>query len=217
MSEAAEADATPEAGDAQAVDFSPVNDRVNQLATDLNGRLDAFEALLRPDEPDPEPDDPWAALLGDDEEPEPQGPQYDPQQLQQIVNQAIEQGIEQRIGPLHEQLTQMQTQQDLKGLLEQYPDLQDQQVRAETGQEALQLAEEILGPEHAHLLTNNARFIAKVHEARAGRGRAAGEVPASGDTTQLEGGGGAAPGGVEQPNIVQQVVAARRSLPKGFR
>ena len=216
MSEAAEAGATPEAGEAQAIDFSPVEDRVNQLATDLGSRLDGLEGLLRPQEPEAEETDPWAALLGE-EEPEPQTPQMDPQALQQAVNAAIQQGIEQHVGPLHDQVAQMRTEQDLNGLYEKYPDLKDPDTRQRTGQAARELAERIVGPENASLLTNSAEFIANVHEALAGRERAAGEVPATGDTAQLEGGGGAAPGGVEQPNIIQQVIAARKHGPKGFR
>jgi hypothetical protein len=216
MSEAAEAQGT-EAAESPAVDTSAITDRVEQLASQFGTMQQLIESRLpEPSQPEPEEDpDPWAALLGE-EDPEPQGPEFDPRQLQQIVNQAIEQGIEQRVGPLQDQLSQLTTQQNLDGLYQKYPDLKDPETRQATGQAARELAERIVGPEHASVLTNSPEFIANVHEARVGRQHAAGEVPATGDTTQLEGGGGAAPGTGEQPNIVQQVMQARRSLPKGF-
>jgi hypothetical protein len=216
MSEAAEAQGT-EAAESPAVDTSAITDRVEQLASQFGTMQQLIESRLpEPSQPEPEEDpDPWAALLGE-EDPEPQGPEFDPRQLQQIVNQAIEQGIEQRVGPLQDQLSQLTTQQNLDGLYQKYPDLKDPETRQATGQAARELAERIVGPEHASVLTNSPEFIANVHEALVGRQHAAGEVPATGDTTQLEGGGGAAPGTGEQPNIVQQVMQARRSLPKGF-
>jgi hypothetical protein len=217
MSEAAEAQGTETAEETPAVDTSAITDRVEQLASQFGTKQQLIESRLpEPSQPEPEEDpDPWAALLGE-EDPEPQGPEFDPRQLQQIVNQAIEQGIEQRVGPLQDQLSQLTTQQNLDGLYQKYPDLKDPETRQATGQAARELAERIVGPEHASVLTNSPEFIANVHEALAGRQHAAGEVPATGDTTQLEGGGGAAPGTGEQPNIVQQVMQARRSLPKGF-
>jgi hypothetical protein len=217
MSEAAEAQGTETAEETPAVDTSAITDRVEQLASQFGTMQQLIESRLpEPSQPEPEEDpDPWAALLGE-EDPEPQGPEFDPRQLQQIVNQAIEQGIEQRVGPLQDQLSQLTTQQNLDGLYQKYPDLKDPETRQATGQAARELAERIVGPEHASVLTNSPEFIANVHEARVGRQHAAGEVPATGDTTQLEGGGGAAPGTGEQPNIVQQVMQARRSLPKGF-
>jgi hypothetical protein len=217
MSEAAEAQGTETAEETPAVDTSAITDRVEQLASQFGTMQQLIESRLpEPSQPEPEEDlGPWAALLGE-EEPEPQGPEFDPRQLQQIVNQAIEQGIEQRVGPLQDQLSQLTTQQNLDGLYQKYPDLKDPETRQATGQAARELAERIVGPEHASVLTNSPEFIANVHEALVGRQHAAGEVPATGDTTQLEGGGGAAPGTGEQPNIVQQVMQARRSLPKGF-
>jgi hypothetical protein len=218
MSEAAEAQGSTEAAEeTPGVDTSAITDRVEQLASQFGTMQQLIESRLpEPSQPEPEEDpDPWAALLGE-EDPEPQGPEFDPRQLQQIVNQAIEQGIEQRVGPLQDQLSQLTTQQNLDGLYQKYPDLKDPETRQATGQAARELAERIVGPEHASVLTNSPEFIANVHEALVGRQHAAGEVPATGDTTQLEGGGGAAPGTGEQPNIVQQVMQARRSLPKGF-
>jgi hypothetical protein len=218
MSDAAEAQGT-ETAESPAVDTSAITDRVEQLASEFGGFRQLIESRLpEPSAPEAEEEpDPWAALLGEEEEePEPQGPQYDPRQLQQVMQQAIEQGIEQRVGPLHDMVSQLTTQQNLNDLYTRFPDMKDPEVSKATGQAARQLAEQIVGPEHAHVLTNNPEFIANVHMARAGQERAAGEVPATGDTTQLEGGGGAAPGSVEQPNIVQQVMQARRALPKGF-
>jgi hypothetical protein len=217
MSEAAEAQGTETAEETPAVDTSAITDRVEQLASQFGTMQQLIESRLpEPSQPEPEEDlGPWAALLGE-EEPEPQGPEFDPRQLQQIVNQAIEQGIEQRVGPLQDQLSQLTTQQNLDGLYQKYPDLKDPETRQATGQAARELAEPIVGPEHASVLTNSPEFIANVHEALVGRQHAAGEVPATGDTTQLEGGGGAAPGTGEQPNIVQQVMQARRTLPRGF-
>lgn len=215
MSEAAEAQGTPEAGETEGVDTSAISDRVDQLA----GQFGQFQQLIEsrlpePSAPEPEEEpDVWAPFFSDEEtEPEPQGPAFDPAALQQ----AVEAAIAQRLGPVQDQLTQLRTNHDLNALYERYPDLKEPETRQRTGQAARELAESIVGPEHASVLTNSPEFIANVHEALVGRERAAGEVPATGDTTQLEGGGGAAPGSVEQPNIVQQVMQARRGLPKGF-
>lgn len=222
MAEASEAQGTPEAGETQADDpYGPVADRVSQL---VNDRIGAFEEnilgrLPSNEEPEPEPDDPWAGLLGDpDPEPEPAG--LDPQMLQQAVTQAIEQGIEQRLGPIHSTLDQLRSSHDLGLLYEQHPDLKDPEVKQATGQAVQEMAaklEQRYGPEAGQLFANDPDFIALVHRARVGSQNAAAEVAATGDATQLEGGGGASPGGLEQPNIVQQVMDARRSLPKGFR
>lgn len=220
MAEASEAQGAPEAGETPEVDYSPVVDRVGQLVNDRLGQFqqDILSRLPSNEEPEPEPDDPWAGLLGEpDPEPEPAG--LDPQALQHAVQQAIEQGIEQRLGPVYEQIDTLRTTHDLGLLYEQHPDLKDPEVRKATGEAVQQLAagiEQRYGAEVAQALANDPDIIATVHRSLAGAQNAAAEVAATGGAAQLEGGGGASPN-VEQPNIVQQVMDARRSLPKGFR
>lgn len=217
MSETAPDSGTPTEGATEttttAPDFSPVYDRVDQLAGDLSTlREDILGRLPEPEQPQAE--DPWAALLGETEDPEPA-----PQLNIDALRQAFRSELEQELSVRDAEIAHLRTTHDLQSLLEQHPDLKDPEVRKATGEAARATAEQIsqqYGPEFAAALTNNPGFIALVHQAQAGQRAAAAEVAATGDPTQLEGGGGAAPGQTEQPNIVQRVMQQRRQVPKGF-
>jgi hypothetical protein len=223
MSDATAAEGTPEAGapEAQSPDLSPVFDRVDQLAGELGTlREDILGRLPEPAAPE-QPADPWSQWLDEPEAAEePEQPQLDMAALREAIRADVRAEMEQTYGPLAETVDDLRANHDLSRLYEQHPDLKDPEVKKRTGEAVGQIADRYAqryGPEFAAVLRNDPEFIATVHQSLAGQASAAAEVAASGDPTQLEGGGGAAPGGVEQPNIVQQVMQARRGLPKGFR
>lgn len=207
-----QAGAPVEAGEANtsSVDFSPVLSRVEELASGLGDMRAQFEQHFS--QPEAEPEDPWAALYGDEPEPEPE-----PSLNIDALRQALQAEVQGALGPLSQQLAQLQTQNDLARLQQDFPELQDPEIRAATGQQARSLAEQIAGPENAGLLTNNREFIALVRKAMVADQHAASEVPAGDAPNPLEA-GGAIPAGQQQdePSIAQQVLAGRKNLPRGL-
>lgn len=218
MSDATQADTGAQEGGSEATDTNPVLDRVEQLAGDLGSLGESVQSILgRLPEPqaeaEQETDDPWSHLFDEPEQEAEQAPALNVEALRQAFRAELEQELSVR----DQEIAHLRTTHDLQSLLEKHPDLKDPEVRRETGTRAREIAEQMFGAEHASVLTNNPDFIALVHQAQAGQRAAAAEVAADSDTTQLEGGGGVAPGGVEQPSIVARVMQNRRSIPKGFR
>lgn len=217
--EAPDSAAAPEAGAAETsqIDFSPVLDRFEELAGQVGGLNDRFTEHFQPQQ-EPEERDPWADLYGEPEEPEPeQAPALNVDALREALNSQVSQAV----GPLQQQLAQMQAANDLASLRTDFPELADPAVAKATGEYARQMAEGILASqgydrELASVLTNSKDFISLAHRAMAAERNAAGEVPAGGEQHQLEPGGSVPAGQEEQPSIVAQVMASRRSLPRGL-
>lgn len=192
------------------VDLSPVLSRVEELASGLGDMRSQFEQHFA--QPEAEPEDPWSALYG---EPEPE-PEPESALNVDALRQALQSEVQSAVSPLMDQLAQLQSQNDLARLRQEFPELADPEVAKETGLAARTLAEQIVGAESAGVLTNNAGFISLVRKAMVADQHAASEVPAGGDPNTLES-GGAVPGGQqEQTSIAQQVLANRKSLPKGL-
>lgn len=194
---------------APSVDFSPIESRMNELASGLGDMRSMFEQHFQPQQEEPE--DPWASLYGEEPEPDPE-----PALNVDALRQALQAEVQQSLGPLHEQLAALQSQNDMARLTQDFPELNDPEIRKETGQAARALAEQIAGAESAHVLTSNREFISLVRKAMVADQHAASEVPAGGDPNTLESGGGLPGGQQDEPSIVQQVLANRRSLPKGL-
>lgn len=212
------------------VDFSPVLDRMSELASgigDMRTRLDSFDQRIPAPEAPAEPD-PWQALYGEPQaEFDPnawaqqQAPQFDPAQLQSIVEQRIQAGITDATQPLMSQLAQMQLQRDTEALYQQIPQLAPKPENAEIRQQTHQrVAESIahLPREMQQALGNDPRYIATVFKAAEAEKLAAGQAPATSAVPSTESAGGALPGGNgEQQNIAQQIFANRgQAMPSGF-
>lgn len=202
--------------------YAPVLDRVNELATNLDGRFAALEQRIPAPEPEAEPD-PWAALFPEQEEQFQQEPQgLDPQALQSAFQQALEQAN----APLREQMQQMQQERQeeqwahqRERLYQTYPHLKDPQVAQETTQNFNAfLMQSGATPEHAQWMSNNPQFIGMFIEAAEAKKLAQGQAPASDAVPSLEAAGGAVPGGNgEPPSYVNQAMNGAWSLPKGLR
>lgn len=191
------------------IDFSPVLSRVDELASGLGSLRDEFSQHFQ--QPESEPDDPWASLYG---EPEPE-PEPEPALNVDALRQALQSEVQGALGPLADQLAQLQSQNDLARLRQEFPELQDPEVAKETGLHARTLAEQIVGADNVSVLTNNPGFISLVRKAMVADQHAASEVPAGGPQS-LESGGAIPAGQQDEQSIVQQVMANRRVLPKGL-
>jgi hypothetical protein len=201
--EAAETTTSP------SIDFSPVLSRVEELAGSVNNIQEQFSRFNQPEEAEPE--DPWASLYGEEPDPEPE-PALNIDALRGALGQEM-QGL---LAPLQQELSELRTSRDLAQLKQEFPELSDPDVAKATGQQARALAESIAG-DNAGLLTSNPAFIGLVRKAMVADQNAAGEVPAGGDATTLEAGGAVLAGQQEdQPSIARQVLANRRSLPRGL-
>jgi hypothetical protein len=192
------------------VDFSPVLDRVGQLADQVGSLSERFESFGQPQQPEQQEEDPWASVWGDDPEPEPQQPAFDPA----AVQAAIQAEIQRSVSPYAEQVQQLRTQQDLKQLYEDHPQLNDQAYRQDVSNEVTARAQEI-GVDPSMLLNNRA-FVDLTIKAMEGAKLAAQQQP-PGAVAELEAGGGANPGGANpDTNIAQEIVSARTTLPSAF-
>lgn len=213
-----EAPSTPE--------WAPVLDRVNELATGLEGLSTNFQQFAQANAPEPEAEpDPWASLFGAAEEVDPaaqalqqqQAPAVDPAALKAAMDQAIQQAN----APLQAQIAQFQLQQATERLYQQIPQLADTPenaaTRAATGQRVAQSLA-AYPPHIQQALSNDPNYIATIFKAAEAEKLAAGQAPASGQVPTLEAAGGAHPGGNgEQPSPIQQAHEGRRQLPAAFR
>jgi hypothetical protein len=132
-------------------------------------------------------------------------PQQFSQQLAQTISQAAEQIADQRIGPVKEQLTDMQRQQDVAALVGEFPEMAEEETAQQVLGAAAQLAQSMGHPE----LAEDPKFWRVVYMAGRAADAAAeeqGDIPAPG---QLESGAGATPGG-GGGDLGDQIVGARR-------
>lgn len=132
-------------------------------------------------------------------------PQQFSQQLAQTISQAAEQIADKRVGPVEQQLTEMQHQNAVTALVGEFPEMAEEETAQQVLGAASQLAQSMGQPE----LANKPQFWRVVYMA----GRAAdaaqeeqGNVPAP---VGLESGAGATPGG-GGGDLGDQIVGARR-------
>lgn len=209
-------------------DFSPVLDRVNELATGLEGLQSSFQQFAQANQPEPEPEpDIWDQLWSDpNAEPEPQAqPQLNQQALQAAINQAIQSAN----APLQQQLQQLQMERATQQLYQQIPQLQEvpethpdyaaHKAARESTAQAVQQALQQYPPEVAQILSNDPHYIATIFKAAEAEKLAQGQAPAGEQVPSLEAAGGAHPGGNGGPsNPVEQIFANRdQEMPSGFR
>jgi hypothetical protein len=183
------------------------NEAIAQMAQQLQGLSDGQEQMRQYLEgigqpaPEEQPQPPPAADLSFLDE---QSPNYDPQQaaerLTQVMREqagvATQQQLEQVLGPLQEQVSDMQRAQEADALVAEFPELGQAETAQAVVNAAGQYAELMGQPE----LAANTQFIRVTYLA----GRAAqlaqeqqGAAGAPGAAT-LEGAGGASPGGAGQ-------------------
>lgn len=213
---------TPDTSSAEATPaaepWAPVMDRVGELASTVGELQSNFQGFLQAQMPEPEPEpDPWASLFPDQAEPEyapePQG--LDPQALQAAFQQALQQAN----APLQAQIQQMQWERDRNQLLQDFPQLADPHVAAQTEQAFNAFLQQSGAPPHVQQwLVNSPHAIGQFFKAAEAEKLAQGQAPASEQVPQLEAAGGAVPGGNgEQPNYIQAAHNGAWSLPPGLR
>ena len=187
-------------------DLGPVIDRVDQIGE----RLGSFEERFasRFEEPEAEQQDTGFeefdadGLLDDGGDMDPQAAQ---QLLGKIVDQRTGKAVQEAVGPLMQQIQDMQIGLDADALAQRYPELSKQEVAEPVVQAARQLAEQMGQPE----LARSPQFIEVIYKAQMADKYAAGEVPV-GDEQEfdLESAAGSGPQGVEA-NIAERIVKAR--------
>lgn len=208
---ATETSAAPET--TSAPEWAPVLDRVNELASTMDQRFQA----LTPQEPEAEPDDPWAGLFDQaDPEPEPVQQALDPAALQSAFQTALQQAN----APLMAQVQEMQNERAREQLYAEIPQLKDPAVAQDTIDRMISHFQASGAPrEHVAWALNNPREIGIHFKAAEAEKLAQGQAPAGGQVPSLEAAGGAHPGGDgRQLNIAEQAYANRPApMPKGFR
>lgn len=199
-----EAEAAPQ--QEQGLDLTPLLERMDGIG----GRLDSFEerfadrfADQQPEQQDDSYDDfDVDGMLDSEGDMDPQAAR---QLLSQIVDQRTSKAVQEAVGPLMNQLQDMQIGLDADALAQRYPELSKPEVAEPVVQAARQLAEQMDQPE----LARSPQFIEVVYKSQMADKYAAGEVPV-GDEQQfdLESAAGSGPQGVES-NIAERIVAAR--------
>jgi hypothetical protein len=159
----------------------------------------------------PQQDDPFGELdLGilDPDVAAGMDPQQFSQQLSQTISQAAEQiadrQVEQRVGPVEQQLAEMQRQQDVASLVGEFPEIAEEDTAKQVLQAAGQLAEQMGQPE----LGQNPKFWRVVYMAGRAADAAAEEQGDISAPAGLESGAGATPGG-GGGDLGDQIVGAR--------
>lgn len=198
-------------GQAPAFDAAALQQQLAQVASGTDQLRQQFGQFVdsAPWQPQAEPEAPaeidWNVF--DD-------PGLDPQQVQQQFQQSVQAAIAAQVGPIQQQQQQFaeqqqefQRQQQIRDLVTEYPEFQDEAVAQRiAGPQGLarQVAEALGQPE----LGANPLLWKLVHEADRGAQAAnmeqgAGAAP---NAAHLEGGGGAGPGGGGQADMVSQIL-----------
>jgi hypothetical protein len=213
----------------------PVDQRLDALDERMNEVLSAVQSQapqpqnpLLPSQEDPgQYGDPAQAGYGEDpaigdlmgqqqgmgpEVPDPTDPGY----VQALIAQEARQAAEQMIQPWMEQQEEQRREVETNQLLEDYPELGEQEVATEVMGEAQEWARDLGNP----ALAGEPAFVELVHLAAKTAARAGEETPAGGGgehTVQQLESGGAAPGGGPQADAAdekrQRIVNAERSHP----
>lgn len=226
---AASPESTPAADSTPAAEpWAPVLDRVNELASGIDGRFAALEQRI-PQPEAPEPVDPWAALMPQDQEPETFFDQYgnpvDMSQFQQqpaldvnALRQAMQAEMQQALSPYQQQIASLQMERGREQLYQQIPQLKDPEVARETERAMEEYLRSTGAPQQvAQWMINSPEAIAQFFKAAEADKLARAQVPAGETVPALESAGGAAPSGTnDQPNYVQSAFSSGFRLPPGL-
>lgn len=206
---AAEAVESGTEGAGGGLDLSPVMDRIGALENGTQGRMERIESLLTQQfgqqEGEEAADEFDASGLFDVDD------GVDPQQAQQLLAQLVDQrtqaALDKALGPMSEQLKEIQVGLDTEVLVARYPALGKPEVAQPVVEQARQVAEALGQPE----LATNTQVLELIYKAQMADKYAAGEKPAGEEQGfELERAGGASPAAADAPNIAQRIVAERQ-------
>jgi hypothetical protein len=133
-------------------------------------------------------------------------PGYDPQQtaqqLQTLLDSRVNEGIKQALGPVQQQVQDMQRTREAEALVQEFPDIAQPEVAQQVVQTAREYAELMGRPD----LGDDPKFWRIIYAA--GRTFDQAKQEGSGDpgAAHLEGGAGAAPGGQGQVDLAKLIV-----------
>jgi hypothetical protein len=193
------------------VDFSPLNDRLDQMQGEFSTSLQDLAARIPAQEPAPQPGfDDFPFFGGDDGYDDDGIQEIDAEQLQSAIAQAAQQQAQQIVGPLQEQVQNLLLTQEAEKVEAQYPELKESSVAEAAAQEALRsgIPQDQLTP----------GVLRQAHEALKFRELQSQINPAGqGGSDGLESPGGVTPGAPDgaaaQQEIVQGIVGAgKRTL-----
>lgn len=183
-------DGPQDAAETQEAPQAQVPPEVMQRLDELNGRFGQLEPVLQQFAQQQQPQEETQETPGWDDYVDPDtGYVIDPNGLEQSIQQRIQQGIEQAQGPLAQQMQQMQQflqDQELDGLMEDYPELQDQGK----AQALAQRANEYAASRGIPQLATDPEFVEMVYLAGKAMEQAQQGVPAGDQGVHLEGGSG---------------------------
>lgn len=162
-------------------------------------------------EGEPEIDLSWLDSLGEP------GAQLDPQALQQglmeslgpVIEQKAQQLVDQRIGPMSETLSNMERETHMERLVDEFPDMGDQEIAGQVVSTAHQLVQ---GNQWPQEVAQDPRFWRLIF--MAGRGAETAQEEQEGGEESLPallgGASGSGSGGGEQQHPGDAIVTARR-------
>lgn len=188
-------EAAQENGQQAGPDFGALSSQLEQLVggqEELRQYLSSepWRQQAEPETAQQEPEKPEVDLSWLD----PADPAYDPEQLTQRLTdtfaQYVEQAQQQAIAPVMQQMTEMRQEAELRDLLQEFPDLGDEQTSRQVVEAAHQYAQ-ALGMPHA---ANEAGFLRLVYLSGRAIDAAQQEGAEAPGAAHLEGGGGANPG-----------------------
>lgn len=135
------------------------------------------------------------------------------QQAQALTAQSIQDAIDRRaqeaVGPLQQQLQEIQRDQQIRDLIGTHPEMQDPQIAEQVVRDARDVAEEMGRPD----LAQSPVFWRLIYQAQRATQLANGEGQGGDDSPRaahLEGGGGSGPGGGGQVDIADQILGSRQ-------
>lgn len=185
-----------------AVDFSPLNDRLDQMQGEFQTTLSDLAARIPAQEPAPQPgveDFPFFGGDGYDGYDDDRVQEIDAEQLQSAVTQLAQQQVQQVVGPLQEQVQTLLLTQEAEKVEAQYPELKDSSVAEAAAQEALRsgIPQDQLTP----------GVLRQAHEALKFRELQSQINPAGqGGSDGLESPGGVTPGAPDEAAAQQEIV-----------
>ena len=205
--ESTETTAAPEATEAtgESTETQPDLSKLEQrMAEQMEAMQRQIAEQFEQHAPQPDEDD-------EDDLLDPTDPDYEERLAEQQLNEWFEQRFQERMEPVQRQQMIEKRDEEFAGLLEEFPDLQDDKVRKPVLQEAQRLAQAI-NPD----AVNRPEFvdlIEIVYKAQKADERAAQETPAGERKEVVLEGPGAAPAEPEEDLAARIVAASQRSSP----